>query len=1003
MRDMDALDVQGEADLHQLVSDEELARLTVPDGLTDLERAKLYLDGEQAVQLRALVDNLPGLARGAGRGAWRVVAAVADRLPALDEEAQLAAAEAFASLARGRLLAPHELAELLPAVLGGAVPPGARASPLQQAWLACLRDLAPALEAHTLRAKLLPLVLARGPGGAAGMAARCLSCQLLGLLAPHLSHDEIERTLVRAAAAMCQDTEWQVRRAMCEQLPAIAAAAAGPVGPPPDGASQQQAQPPPPQQQRASRGSHVGEAILGTVLAEVLVRVAAWRALAALLPLLGPEPRRRAMLPALLRQAQLPDRHVEMQRALAGTFGELAGRLLPEVASDGDANTLLSLFRSLAARDDPPTREACAAALPAMLRGAGSRRYGSHMHDALLLLVGDAEAPVRRAVAAGFSALATLLGRDRCGLYLRQPLGALLRDEDPAVVRAVVGGLRQALPLFAAAPAPPAADPGSGASTVPAGTAPAAADAAQAGSSPAPSSSAPAHAAGGSSRGCAEFVEPLLRLEVLSGRDWRLQLELLRLVGEGGGALFPPDAMSDRLAPIALRYLAEGPAALRGPAAEAAAEAWRAARRPTARTALYGRAVRELALARCCRGRAAFVDFCCATLRRFSSRFFKAHLLEACLVLALDPVAAVVALPDDVGLLELLNSAMSRLITDRDAEVARAARKASANDEYKRQPVRMSCGALEGSSAEVKAYEAADAARAEGERDWAFDPEGLDRIRAEVEAQAASLRAAAGLGPVGALASAGRAGGAAPGGVGPRGEACGGGGRPGASPGRQGWAGGGARAAGAGAAGDPRGSAGHQRSTSDPDSPGLARGRPGARPGLRGSPLGAGGAGGARPAPAARVRRSISEDLHTRASPARPGSQSNRLPAAGGNGGAATPAGLPSPLVRPGRPAGAGAKLLGRSVSKTPPPTTVVPVTASSGSNSSSSSGNGRSRSSPLAAKPKTGVGGGSSGLSSVASAPRAASSSSSSLRPNPQQPRSPSSSRRSDQHRPPR
>jgi hypothetical protein len=39
----------------------------------------------------------------------------------------------------------------------------------------------------------------------------------------------------------------------------------------------------------------------------------------------------------------------------------------------------------------------------------------------------------------------------------------------------------------------------------------------------------------------------------------------------------------------------------------------------------------------------------------------------------------------------------------------------------------MSCGALESSSPEVKAFEAADAARAEAERDFTLDPEQLDK------------------------------------------------------------------------------------------------------------------------------------------------------------------------------------------------------------------------------------------------------------------------------------
>jgi hypothetical protein len=50
-----------------------------------------------------------------------------------------------------------------------------------------------------------------------------------------------------------------------------------------------------------------------------------------------------------------------------------------------------------------------------------------------------------------------------------------------------------------------------------------------------------------------------------------------------------------------------------------------------------------------------------------------------------------------------------------------------ANEEFKRLPVRMSCGALESSSPEVKAFEAADAALAEAEREFIMDLEQLDK------------------------------------------------------------------------------------------------------------------------------------------------------------------------------------------------------------------------------------------------------------------------------------
>lgn len=95
-------------------------------------------------------------------------------------------------------------------------------------------------------------------------------------------------------------------------------------------------------------------------------------------------------------------------------------------------------------------------------------------------------------------------------------------------------------------------------------------------------------------------------------------------------------------------------------------------------------------------------------------------------------------LPDDVAALERLNGAMAHLLTDGVRQVATAARRA--HDAYKLLPVRMSCGALEGSAAEVKAFEAADAARAQAEAGWEVEPEGWARARAEVEAAAAALR-----------------------------------------------------------------------------------------------------------------------------------------------------------------------------------------------------------------------------------------------------------------------
>lgn len=175
-----------------------------------MELAQLYIGSGRAVQQLAVISNLPGLVRAAGRSAWAAVArGVVDVAGALDSDGQVVVAEALAMLARERLLLPVDITEaILPLALAG-VGEGSGAGPAAQAaWLVCLGEAAGAVEPGTLHSRVLPAVLARGPGHAP--RERCLCAQLLGAIAPHAAAEDLRRTMLRLGAALAQDTEWQV-------------------------------------------------------------------------------------------------------------------------------------------------------------------------------------------------------------------------------------------------------------------------------------------------------------------------------------------------------------------------------------------------------------------------------------------------------------------------------------------------------------------------------------------------------------------------------------------------------------------------------------------------------------------------------------------------------------------------------------------------------------------------------------------------------------------------
>jgi serine/threonine-protein phosphatase 4 regulatory subunit 4 len=84
----------------------------------------------------------------------------------------------------------------------------------------------------------------------------------------------------------------------------------------------------------------------------------------------------------------------------------------------------------------------------------------------------------------------------------------------------------------------------------------------------------------------------------------------------------------------------------------------------------------------------------------------------------LPALKASVRLPEDVELLERLNSALSNTMTDDDRDVSLTAR--SVNDTYKRTPVRMGGAAVTSMGGGAAAFEAADKRKEEEEAGLGF-------------------------------------------------------------------------------------------------------------------------------------------------------------------------------------------------------------------------------------------------------------------------------------------
>jgi hypothetical protein len=400
---------------------EEIAQFSVDESLGELERAVMFVDGGVAVQRLSVVNNLVYLVKQFGRDALaRLVPAVCAMLPSQEREIQHSAAGAFRTLIETRLLGADAVAAqlLAPALEVLACDDEAIAA----SWLDTLEVMTPLLPRERLAGDVTRFAMEMG-SVTQGIVSRLLACRLLGSLAAHLSAAEIERTFFNQAMALCQDTDFDVRICMCEQLPAIAKG----VGP------------------ELARKVLLPELVELLRDEEATVRAQAVRTTVEMIPALEDAAKREQLLP-LVRKFARSEPEPDMVEVVAESFGPMIHALSP-VLSEAEADEFYELYKGLAERPASTLRRWCAFNFPAVLKAMGIAKYAIHLHGLYLKLACDPDPEVRKCIAAGFHEVCRMMGADRCAKYLREPLVSLLRD-DAEVALELLPNLRTTLSLY---------------------------------------------------------------------------------------------------------------------------------------------------------------------------------------------------------------------------------------------------------------------------------------------------------------------------------------------------------------------------------------------------------------------------------------------------------------------------------------------------------------------------------------------------------------------------
>ncbi|XP_033892676.3 serine/threonine-protein phosphatase 4 regulatory subunit 4-like isoform X3 [Acipenser ruthenus] len=423
-----------------LTTAEEIEKLTVDEGLNDIERAVYLLSSGQDVQRASVVVNLPNLVRQNPAETFRrVVPKVREVLHVAGVEMQLAAAASFLTILQDDLILiqthTHSILQIILLNLHHR-----DAAVVSTAWLETLLSAIDVLPKETIRQEILNPLVPKAQLSQS-LHSRLASCRVLGKVAGKFESHIVKKDVLPLVRSLCQDVEYEVRSCMCRQLEYIAKG----IG---------------------------AEHTKGVILPELVelardegssVRLAAFDTIVNLLEMFDNDDRTCIVFPLVKTFCEKCFKADEAVLAsLTFQYGKLCHGLSGSFTEDQHV-WFLEFYKKLCVlglqhenghsetypleleRKYESVRKNCAYNFPAMILFAEPKNFLSELYPTFSSLCHDPEISVRRTTANGFHEVVKLLGSSVH--LIQKELIALLQDDSLEVLDALMDNLQEILEL----------------------------------------------------------------------------------------------------------------------------------------------------------------------------------------------------------------------------------------------------------------------------------------------------------------------------------------------------------------------------------------------------------------------------------------------------------------------------------------------------------------------------------------------------------------------------
>mmetsp|Transcript_38549 Transcript_38549/g.46602 ORF Transcript_38549/g.46602 Transcript_38549/m.46602 type:complete len:770 (+) Transcript_38549:354-2663(+) len=408
---------------------EEIERYIVDENISDLDLVCQFLSSGNAIQQQNAIRRLEALfqeyhAAGEGRKAFDAIQGPLETaMVTYDSDSHVDTSNVFIEVVNQQLLTKQEIADcLLPIVLN--VLNNNRDREVLDGWLNALYTIVPVVDVKLLKKEVTALALSKGEVDET-VQSRVVCCKVLGAIVPQLDRESIEFSFFSKAMALCQDTDYEVRICMCEQLDPIARAVGA----------------------QLTKDSIMPEVFELLNDEEAGVRMAAFECIINMFDIIPADIRKDKMFGIIKEYCTAQD-EVTLQ-CIARLFGPLMTKVAPEVEKEDDWAIFLQSYKGLAGNSDAKLRELAAFNFPAVLKAMGPRKYAMHLHASYMQLCNDTNEDVRACIACSFHEVSKMLGKERGMTYLKDAFLSLLQDQSQEVQNKILGNLATMLGMFA--------------------------------------------------------------------------------------------------------------------------------------------------------------------------------------------------------------------------------------------------------------------------------------------------------------------------------------------------------------------------------------------------------------------------------------------------------------------------------------------------------------------------------------------------------------------------